>query len=309
VPSKVATLPSVSGYGFPVPYVGGSYNAQSFEISNPQNWADSPSIFERAIGARSNGFMWFNNFYDAEPSPLFSPNRITGAGKFPMLTFIPETASGVYDLAGIVAGTYDTMIQNWAKYMNGTGIVRFAHEMNISAIWGASYGASNFIALWQHVYTVWRAYETAHSLGHALWFWCANFGTAFDAYYPGDAYVDIIGADGYSEWGASWPAPAAVYTPASFGLADLEALSSTKPIIIGEIGCGGAHLDRATWFTNLFTVLEAHPRVKGFNYWWHNNETIWDHYMFSAGQNTRDDDPAAALTFQAGLAAWAAGVS
>jgi beta-mannanase len=303
---------NTSTYGFPVPYIGGSYNNQSFDISYPQRTQDNPTIFEDSMRARTNAMMFFNNLYDSLPSPLAgNPNRLVKAGKYPMLTLSPETAAGTWDLAGIIAGSYDSMIQTWAQNMNGQCIVRFAHEMNISTIYGASFGASNYVTMWQHAHSVWRAQETASNLPHAQWFWCANAGSAFDSYYPGDAYVDIIGFDGYSEAIAGWPSPAQVYTPSGgYGLADLEALGSgVKPIIIGEVGVGGANTNRPAWFTAFFSLLASYPRVKGFNYWWHNNETTWDHYEFSVGTGTRDDDPASAATFSTGLASWAPNVS
>lgn len=306
----VVTFPvNTSTYGFPVPYIGASCDNQSFDISYPQRTQDNITIFEDSIRTRCNGMLFFNNFYDALPSPLAgNPNRLVKAGKLPMLTFIPATSAGTYDLAGIIAGNYDSMIQNWASYMNGNAIVRFAHEMNISSIWGNSYGSANYVALWRHVRSVWQAKETALGYSHCPWFWCANAGTAFDAFYPGDAYCEIIGFDGYSESPSSYPSPAAVYTPASYGLADLEGLS-TLPIIIGEIGAGGQHPDRATWFSQLFTLLSTHPQVKGFNYWWHESETPFDHYKFTLAEGDRNDDPAVAAAFQAAIATWAAGVS
>jgi beta-mannanase len=314
VQAPVVTYPTnTSTYGFPVPYIGGSYDNQSFDISYPQRTQDNPTIFEDSVRTRTNGMMFFNNLCDSLPSPLAgNPNRLVRAGKWPMLTLTPETASGgTYDLVGIVAGNYDSMIQNWAGWMNGKAIIRFAHEMNISSVWGASYGASNYIALWEHVRSVWQAKETSLGLTHCPWFWCANAGSAFDAYYPGDSQCEIIGFDGYSEAIAGWPTPAQVYTPAGgYGLADLEALGSgVKPIIIGEVGVGGANTNRPAWFTSFFSLIASYPRVKGFNYWWHNNEETFDHYEFTVGTGTENDDPASAATFGAGLATWAPNVT
>lgn len=298
-------------YGFPVPYIGASCNNQSFDISFPQRTQDNITAFEDSVRARTNGMMFFNNLFDSLPSPLASnPNRLLQAGKTPMLTLLAATSNGVYDIAGILAGTYDSLIQNWAGWMNGRCIVRFSHEMNAVNAWTHYTNAANYVAVWNYVRGVWQAKETALGLPHALWFWCPNFGSTFDAFYPGDSNVEIIGADGYSEQNLSWPSPATVYTPASFGLADLEALGAgTKPIIIGEIGCGGTHPNRAGWFTSLFSLLPSHPRVKGFNYWWHNNEIVFDHYQFTVAERDQNDDPLAASAFQAGLASWAAGVT
>jgi hypothetical protein len=287
----------------PVPLIGVSTPLQSFGISNPQQWSDQVSVFEAATRVRSNAVMFYQNFYTtALPSGIAS---IIAAGKVPLMTFQPyTTAPSTADLAGILAGNYDSVIQTYAVGMQGKGVIRFAHEMNTSAYpWGTAYGASNYVALWVYVRGVFRAAETAAGLAHCPWEWCPNIGNSsgspFDSFYPGDSECEYVAIDGYSYTLVGYPTFSAVFDSDITGL---EALTS-KSILIGETGIsvnyGDAH--RATWLAGMFSYLEAHPIIKGFN--WFDHPSTPDSFVIDSGS------PLSCAAFRAGVAAWAPGVS
>ena len=80
-------------------------------------------------------------------------------------------------------------------------------------------------------------------------------GNSAQAYYPGDAYVDVVGDDLYDIGGrAAWSAAAALY-----------AAHPRKPFAIGEWGLWG--VDDARFVARMAAFLRSHPRVVIANYY------------------------------------------
>jgi hypothetical protein len=88
-------------------------------------------------------------------------------------------------------------------------------------------------------------------------------GTSFMGTYPGDAYVDLVGVDGYN-WGAKapwgWQDFYAIFQDA---LCTLERETS-KPLLIAEVGSSEAGGDKARWISDLMANVEARQRLRGF---------------------------------------------
>jgi len=101
------------------------------------------------------------------------------------------------------------------------------HEMNGSWFWWSSKNRAQFIAVWQYVFNYMTTTKGLHNL---LWVWSQDHSSAFDfSYYPGNAYVDIIGEDWYNS--------AAISTPANYS----QLSSYGKPFAFTEWGpCSGA---------------------------------------------------------------------
>lgn len=286
--------------GLPVPLVGVSTPSQSFGISQPQKWSDEITAFEQATRVRVNTVMFYMNLYESFQSGI---SKIIAAGKTPMLTLLPFTTQAplTFDGAGVTAGNYDATITAFARALQGRGIVRFAHEMNIDPSWGPSFGAANYIAMWNHVRSVWQAAETAGSYPHAPWCWCPNISSngikPFEPYYPGDAGCEIVGLDGYSYSTTGYPTLASVF---DYDLTAMAALTS-KPVIIGETGFQSTDPNRADHVASMFTYMATNPNLKGFNWFEHNGAS-------STGDDRLLPDPASAAAFRQGVAAWAPGV-
>jgi hypothetical protein len=210
---------------------------------------------------------------------------------------VSATTATISDLAGVTAGTYDSILQAWAVNMGGTSIIRFAHEQNGNfSPWGIANGtgftAAQYIAMWDHVWSVVQAAETAASLGHSAWLWCPNItdgGTwPFNSTFPGDSKCDAVGMDGYSTSAAGFPNYTSIF---GADTATMEALTS-KPIVIGETAVDNGTYNRATLTTSLFTYLEANPTVKGFTWFDHNIDLI-------------DNDRVTCAAYKSGMLSWA----
>lgn len=69
------------------------------------------------------------------------------------------------------------------------------HEMNGGWFWWGHKDPASFVRLWRDMFDYFT--KTRH-LDNLLWVYAPNHGQDTTAYYPGDAYVDIVGLDSYT---------------------------------------------------------------------------------------------------------------
>lgn len=177
----------------------------------------------------------------------------------------PVETRDVGGLKDVAAGVYDAYLHDWAKAAAEVGhsvFLRLGHEMNdpYRYPWGPQNNpASDFIAAWRHVHAVFEQ----EGATNVLWVWSPHpaYGW-FDAYYPGEVFVDWVGAGvlnygsvaHWSQWwtfdeifGQHYPALAA------FG----------KPIMLSEFGSLAVGGDRPGWYAGALRELPArYPLVK-----------------------------------------------
>ena len=155
-----------------------------------------------------------SHYYDwADPFPGVAEKADAAQGRTPM-----DTWWGI-DPRKIVNGSQDALIRARAKAVAAYGkpmFLRWGAEMN--GDWYAWSGTavgnkpSVFVAAWRHIHDVFAS----EGVRNVAWVWAPNAdshpgGTSttswnsWRSYYPGDAYVDWVGIDGYN-WGStdSW---------------------------------------------------------------------------------------------------------
>lgn len=229
---------------------------------------------------------WGGNYATFDPSLL---QTIAARGAMPMITWEPWSPSGgldqpAYQLSAIARGDQDAYIDTWANGIAAYGgpvYLRFAHEMNGSWYpWAAGVNGNssvNYIAAWRHVHDRFAAAGATN----VRWVWSPNVvfpgSTPLDSLYPGDAYVDWVGLDGYN-WGtsqswSSWQSLGDVFAPS---YAELTALTA-KPIIITETASSESGGDKAAWIDEgLRTHLpEWFPNVRAIVWFNQPKETDW----------------------------------
>jgi hypothetical protein len=177
---------------------------------------------------------------------------VAARGATPMITWEAwGSVSGVDPsrLRNIPTGAFDDYIDRWAhelRAFRAPVYLRLFHEMN-NPRYPWAYGqngnsAQDLIAAWRHVHSRFvRAGAT-----NVQWVWSPNTENdlvSFSDIYPGDAYVDWFGVDGYNggrelDWDG-WRSPSDVFSR-SFDA--FRALSPTKPVMIAETSTveGGA---------------------------------------------------------------------
>jgi beta-mannanase len=195
------------------------------------------------------------------------------AGRVPLVNWEPHKI----DFNKIVDGSLDATIMARAKGSKALGkkfFLDFAAEMNGDEAWGGN-NAPLYVAAYRHIHDIF-AREGASNV---VWAWCPNVtdinGGNKDtmSYYPGDAYVDWTGVDGYN-WGTTnggWQSFRQVFQDIYPLLA-----AKKKPIIIGEMSSAQAGGDKGKWIDEIIPTLRAnYPLIKCVVWFDINKEADW----------------------------------
>ncbi len=217
---------------------------------------------------------WTNTFWTEEKQDI-------AAGRTPLISW---TAQGT-TAAAIASGSQDANIVRVAQAIKSLGspvLLRFAYEMDQPQGSPRYVGQpADFIAAWRHVYTIFQQQGATN----ARFVWCAiayNFVTGkAQQYYPGDAYVDWIGADGYNWYpgrsGAAWKTFGDIFSAFyTWGTAH------GKPLMIPETGVmedPALATHKAGWISGASVWLQSHPGIKAVSYF---DSISPAHYNFTA---------------------------
>jgi hypothetical protein len=152
-------------------------------------------------------------------------------GAAPVIQWNPRTAP----IAAIAHGQYDGYLQRFATeaiQFHCRIVLSFAHEMNGTWYpWGCQHvSAKLFVAAWRHIVTLMRVAK------NITWMWTTNVvlpgeKCSVGSRWPGAAYVDWVGVDGYLRRAQD-----------TFGqtfrrtLAIAHRLAHGKPVLLSETG-------------------------------------------------------------------------
>jgi len=174
-----------------------------------------------------------------------------------------------FALSTILSGAHDAQIAAWVAAAKAYGkplYIRFDHEMNGDWYpWGQGVNGNTpaqFVAAWKYVVNKFRSGGATN----VRWVWSpaeinVDPANGFPAgqypltgLYPGDAYVDMVGMDGYNfgtsgQGTAGWRSFTTVFGAT---YAAIRALAPSKPIYIAETNCAEAGGDKAAWITSAF---------------------------------------------------------
>jgi hypothetical protein len=178
-------------------------------------------------------------------------------------------------LKDIAAGRHDKYVRKFAtavRTLNLPIAMTFAHEMNGSWYpWGHSRNAADdFIAAWRHVYEVFAEVDATN----VIWAWAPNVinpvpRVKLKPLYPGDAYVDWIGLDGYfTHRGAD------TYDTLFGSTMDAIRKFTKKPFLIVETGAEPGS-SRPAWIAELIRGTVNDDESLGFVYFNQNGTAKW----------------------------------
>ena len=182
-----------------------------------------------------------------------------------MLTWEPR-AGGCCDSSSvtpsnIASGSHDAYIRSFARDVARFPHriqIRLGHEMNGEWYpWGRQ--PTNYVNMYRHVHDIFEE-EGATNVD---WVWCPNvigptYEGTFDQYYPGDAYVDFTGLDGYN-WYAARGVPWYTFDEV-FGrsVAHMNEFAPDKPLIIAETASHETNDGRkAQWINGMRSSIAA----------------------------------------------------
>lgn len=209
-----------------------------------------------------------------------------------MITWEPYEKKDVTKniLPFIARGDYDDSITQFARELATYDVpilLRWGHEMNGNWYpWSGSNSAQN--PLWYQ-----KAYRRIHDIferekvTNVRFVWSVNHRDVprtqwnhFERYYPGNAFVDVIGIDLYN-WGKG------VHGRQRTQFLGVRRLLQnsyervvhtypTKPIIITEVGCASSGGNKKEWVIQFLDALRTHYRaVKGYVWFDSNKEADW----------------------------------
>ena len=163
-----------------------------------------------------------------------------------------------------------TQFANWMKPSSPDRkvILRPAHEMN--GTWypwsiGAGLDPADYRRMWRTIYDIFR--EEGLIGDRVRWVWSINSETTADlnlaAVYPGDAYIDWVGVDGYNfgesqNW-SSWVDPTSIFESTFEQVRDI----SGAPLSVPEFGCSSIRdgtpdqAAKAAWIMNVFDLFDT----------------------------------------------------
>ncbi len=224
--------------------------------------------FEALVEHHQTRIGWYESL--DMPFPSAAVNAVQGRGSKPYIVWEPfdgsvpgETArSGESRLDDILAGAYDTRINDWAQAAAANGKpmeISFGHEMNGDWFTWGYLGGHNGNTAAQYVEAFRYVVDKFNAAGatNVDWVWCINasWHDDFSMAFPGEQYVDRMGMNGFN-WGDDPAGGGPDYAKwrdfeRIFGQWDpyfpegvhnynrLVELAPNLPIIVGEFGSSG----------------------------------------------------------------------
>jgi beta-mannanase len=246
--------------------------------------------FSALVGTMPKIAMWYQDWDEQWSTALLNPrftSPVTERGATPMVTWEPflsaeeDSHQPAYALSVIASGRYDRYIwraaRETAAYKKPV-FIRLAEEMNGSwSSWGAGVDGNtpqSFIAMWRHVVSIFRLAGASN----ARWVWSPNVrdtdARAFQQYFPGNAWVDDVGLDGYN-FGSSisyWQSFSALFQKSYTELASL----TNKPMMIAETASAEQGGSKAEWIESIPRVIASSmPRVRALVWFDRQKEADW----------------------------------
>jgi hypothetical protein len=195
-------------------------------------------------------------------------------GRIPLINWEPFDV----EFNDITSGRYDDLITeraDEAKALNTPFFLDFAAEMNEGEGWG-NHRPDVYIAAYRHIHDIF----VRRGATNAVWVWCPNNVDSDGEspamnYYPGDNYVDWVGADGYN-WGTSdadfeWQSFHDVFKDIYSKIA-----ITGKPVMIGEMASDETGGNKAKWINDVIPTLKNHfPAIKAVIWFDTEKERRW----------------------------------
>jgi hypothetical protein len=182
----------------------------------------------------------------------------------------PPTALPLYQ--AIAHGDCDSFLKKAAANLahNSQPVyLLFAWEMtNKELPWSIKYSGStaeDFVMAWRHMHTIF----TAGKVKNVLWVFCPNItdstSIAYKDIYPGDAFVDWVGLDGYNygttqSW-SQWSSFRGTFTSSYH---ELTTVAPNKPLMIAEVNTTDKGGDKAQWYKDMLLeeLPDTFPHIK-----------------------------------------------
>ncbi len=227
---------------------------------------------EQAAGRHLDLQLTYYNWDDQFPD--FGETVITAHGRTPLMAWYgPGKDPGDHrTLAEVVSGQDDAWIMQQARAIKAFGTLVYLSpmpEMNGSWYHGFSGDPVNYVPAWRHIHDLFEQVGVTN----VKWVWRPNIAPSnWDRYYPGDAYVDVIGVDGYNT-GQPWVSFQSIFEKF------FQHYAGRKPILVGETATDAKGGNSAGWINDMRAYLEntAGPKYGVMALCWFDTDTDDEH--------------------------------
>ncbi len=261
---------------------------------------DSTVRFEQSLGRQLAIINRFHTFSSGVSSSFHFDRQYIADGRIVMMSWRatdnPNGTSGTTDsnrAKKIVAGQFDSQIRAMAqgvKGLNAKVLIRFNWEMDQSPGSAQYIGTpAEFIAAWRYVHDFFER----EGATNAVWVWApraASFNKGEgQKFYPGDAYVDWIGASAvpinswrdpvtiYGDW-YNWASQRGKPMLLWVGLRENPSSSQWKAGFLNELNS----LITGPWSQVKATVYYHSNSPKGYDYWADTSTASWNAFRAMA---------------------------
>jgi Glycosyl hydrolase family 26 len=255
-----------------------------YEPGAPSSWTQITK-FTNASGVKPRIVVYYSAWND--PFSTSFAQAAWDHGAYVLVQLEPKGVS----LASVAAGGWDAYLRSYARAVVAFAhpvILCFGHEMNGTWYsWGDGHTSpATFVAAWRHVVRVFRAARAAN----VTWLWTVNSikgaASSLRRWWPGKAWVDWTGIDGYY-----FRATDTFGSVFGSTIADVRTFSSA-PLLIAETAVGTTP-NRVSQIDALFAGVRA-ERLAG---------VVWFDKAQHAGLYHQDwrleNDPSALAAFAA----------
>jgi hypothetical protein len=219
------------------------------------------------------------SFYGFPAGPL---ENIRLHGSIPVLSWSSQSIPSYknepdFQLSDVIAGRYDSYIREFATKAKAWGhpfMLRFNWEMNGKWFpWHEGVNGNQpgeFVTSWRHVHDIFKEVGATN----VTWVWCPNVeysgATPLASVYPGDAYVDWTGLDGYNRGTnpvdpEGWKSFSQVYKSSYNAIAGT--IAPSKPLMVGEVASSEIGGSKSAWIKDMLAKVPAEfPKIRALLY-------------------------------------------
>jgi beta-mannanase len=224
--------------------------------------------FESAIGTR---LAIVHHYVPAGRSVSWNPAWHLSRNQIPLITL------GGLNSGEVLDGTHDRYLTSIGRSVSELGrpvFISYGAEMDGESNRAWVVSPSAYVSAWRHIHDLFDGTRT-------VWVWAPN-ASAFSRgvaprYYPGDRYVDWIGADGYN-WAACRGDPWEEFSEIFEGFYAWGSRTG-KPLMVAETGTvedPTYPLRKAEWLARAGnTIKTSMPALKAFVYFHSDRDCPW----------------------------------
>jgi hypothetical protein len=270
-----------------LPATGAWFGAQATRIEGEEAFGEEAHLaFEELIGRKIAVKRVYHQWEDEFPTENDEWVRDQGTILIMSWTSAVEGVPVAY-WRDIANGMHDDLIDTRAADIKAFGAPLF-FTFHQEPEWGDSQTGTSeeFVWAWQRIHDRFEAAGVTNVSWVLILTSFTYTAGAAEQWYPGDEYVDLLGADGY-DW---------FTCPLAGGREDFEptfeafheyGVAKGKPMIIPEWGAVEDPDDpgaKAAWFEDARSVLKSWPEIKAVSYY-HNDDDDCDWWVDTSEQS------------------------